>query len=199
MKKAATVGDYIAASGPWREALESLREVLQSTGLDESIKWGMPVYTLHGKNVAGFSSFKSWVGLWFYQGVFLKDPDNVLVNAQEGITKGLRQWRFASAEEIRSRQDAIRSYLQEAIRNRKEGKEIQPERNKPLVMPEELERAFRKDPSLKDSFEALSPSKRREYAEYVGSAKLEETRRQRLEKVLPLILEGIGLNDKYRK
>ena len=199
MKKAATVGDYIAASGPWREALESLREVLQSTGLDESIKWGMPVYTLHGKNVAGFSSFKSWVGLWFYQGVFLKDPDNVLVNAQEGITKGLRQWRFASAEEIRSRQDAIRSYLQEAIRNRKEGKEIQPERNKPLVMPEELERAFRKDPSLKDSFEALSPSKRREYAEYVGLAKLEETRRQRLEKVLPLILEGIGLNDKYRK
>lgn len=199
MKRASTVGEYIDASGPWRKALENLRELVLATGLDETIKWGMPVYTLQGKNVAGFSAFKSWTGLWFYQGVFLKDPEKVLVNAQEGITKGLRQWRFASAEEIRSQQDTILSYLQEAIRNQKEGKAIKPERNATLLIPEELERAFREDPSLKDCFEALSLSRRREYAEYVESAKLEETRCQRLEKILPLILEGIGLNDRYKK
>ena len=199
MKRASTVAEYIGASGPWREALENLRELVLASGLEETIKWGMPVYTLQGKNVAGFSAFKSWAGLWFYQGVFLKDPEKVLVNAQEGITRGLRQWRFASAEEIRSQQDAILSYLQEAIRNQKEGKAIKPERNKPLIIPEELEQAFKEDLSLKDSFEALSLSKRREYAEYVGSAKQEETRRQRLGKVLPLILEGIGLNDRYLK
>lgn len=198
MNKAATVEEYIVASGPWREALGLLRELLHSTELDETIKWGMPVYTLHGKNVVGFSAFKSWAGLWFFQGVFLNDPEQVLINAQEGTTKGLRQWRFESLEEIRSYHGTILSYLEEAIQNQKEGKKIKPERNRPLDIPAELERAFNQNPSLKDSFEALSLSRKREYTEYVGSAKREETRLQRLEKVLPLILEGIGLNDRYR-
>lgn len=92
MKKANTVEDYIVDSGPWREALGLFRELLHSTELDETIKWGMPVYTLHGKNVVGFSAFKSWAGLWFFQGVFLNDSKQVLINAQEGTTKGLRQW-----------------------------------------------------------------------------------------------------------
>lgn len=199
MKKASTVEEYIAESGPWREALGMLRELLHSTELDETIKWGMPVYTLHGKNVVGFSAFKSWAGLWFFQGVFLNDPEQVLINAQEGTTKGLRQWRFESLEEIRTLRGTILSYLEEATQNQKEGKKIKPERNRPLDIPAELERAFNQNPSLKDSFEALSLSRKREYTEYVGLAKREETRLQRLEKVLPLILEGIGLNDRYRK
>jgi uncharacterized protein YdeI (YjbR/CyaY-like superfamily) len=76
----------------------------------------MPVYALKGKNVAGFSAFKSWAGIWFFQGVFLKDEKGVLINAQEGTTKGLRQWRFKSAGEIRSHRDTILAYLEEANR-----------------------------------------------------------------------------------
>ena len=49
------------------------------------------------------------------------------------------------------------------------------------------------------SFEAVTPGKRREYAEYVASAKREETRLKRVEKVLPMIEEGVGLNDRYRR
>ena len=199
MKRFRTVDEYIASSGHWENSLRLLRELISSTALEESVKWGMPVYTLNNKNVAGFSAFKSWAGLWFYQGVFLKDPDRKLINAQEGITKGLRQMRFSSLQEIEDSREIILSYLNEAIQNQKEGKEIKPVRNKPLEMPPELERAFSHDPSLKDSFETLSLSKKREYAEYVGSAKREETRQQHLEKVLPLIREGLGLNDRYRK
>jgi len=157
----------------------------------------MPVYTLNNKNVAGFSAFKSWTGIWFFQGVFLKDPDRVLINAQEGTTKGLRQWRFTSAEEIKKHHPAILAYLEEATANQEAGKEIKPDRNKPLDIPEEFEQVFRSNPSLKESFEALSLSNKREYAEHVGSAKREETRQQRLQKIVPMILEGIGLNDKY--
>ena len=167
--------------------------------LVETIKWGMPVYTLNNKNVAGFSAFKAWTGLWFYQGVFLKDTEGVLINAHEGTTKGLRQWRFSSEVEIRKKQSLILDYLAEAIQNQKDGKEIKPERNKALTIPEGLEEALKNNPSLKQSFHALSLSKRREYAEHVGSAKREETRQQRLQKVIPMILEGIGLSDKYRK
>lgn len=199
MRRASSVDEYISLGGAWQESLQLLREVMQATRLKETVKWGMPVYTLNKKNVAGFSAFKSWTGIWFFQGVYLKDPDRILINAQEGTTKGLRQWRFTSAEEIRKYHNTILVYLEEAIRNQEAGKEINPDRNKALVIPEELELAFRSDPSLKESYEALSISKKREYAEYVGSAKGEETRQQRLEKVIPMILEGIGLNDKYKR
>jgi uncharacterized protein YdeI (YjbR/CyaY-like superfamily) len=198
MKRFHTVDEYIASSGHWEESLRLLRELISSTALEESVKWGMPVYTLDNKNVAGFSAFKSWAGLWFYQGVFLKDPDRKLINAQEGVTKGLRQMRFSSIQEIEESREIILAYLEEAIQNQKEGKEIKPDRNKPLEMPPELEHAFSRDPSLKKSFETLSLSKKREFTEYVGEAKLEKTRQQRLEKVLPLIRKGTGLNEKYR-
>ena len=199
MKKVSSVEAYIAAGGDWKEALELLRELLTSTRLEEKVKWGMPVYTLENKNVAGFSAFKSWVGIWFFQGVFLNDKAGVLINAQEGTTKGLRQWRFSSEQEIRENRETISAYLEEAIQNQEQGREIKPERNKPLEIPPELEQAFSRDPALKDSFDALSLSKKREYAEHVSSAKRQETRLSRLEKILPMILEGIGMSDKYRK
>lgn len=199
MRRASSVDEYISRSGEWQESLQLLRELLHSTGLKETVKWGMPVYTQNNKNVAGFSAFKSWTGIWFFQGVFLKDPDRVLLNAQEGTTKGLRQWRFTSAEEIRKHSRTIQAYMEEAIWNQEAGKEIKPDRNKALEIPEELELAFRSDPSLKKSFDALTLSKKRDYAEHVGSAKGEETRQQRLEKVIPMILGGIGLNDKYKR
>jgi len=199
MKRAASVEEYITSGGDWKESLALFRKLFQSTILEETVKWGMPVYTLNNKNVAGFSAFKSWCGIWFYQGVFLKDEEGVLINAQEGTTKALRQWRFKSTQEIKNHQDAILAYLEEAIRNQEKGKEIKPDRNMPLEIPVELERAFSQDPALKDIFNLLSLSKRREYAEHVGSAKREETRQQRLEKVIPMIFEGIGLSDKYRK
>ena len=116
-----SVDQYIDAQPHWKEALELLREVFHETSLKESVKWGMPVYTLNHKNVAGFSAFKSHVGIWFYQGVFLKDPEKKLVNAQEGITKALRQWRFGSADEIRYSRNSIRTYLLEAIDNQMRG------------------------------------------------------------------------------
>ena len=198
MKRFRTVDEYIASSWHWEKSLCLLRELFSATVLEESVKWGMPVYTLNNKNVAGFSAFKSWTGIWFYQGVFLKDPARKLINAQEGTTKGLRQMRFSSIQEIEESREIIQAYLEEAIQNQKDGKEIKPDRSKPLELPAELEGAFSTDPSLKDNFDKFSLSKKREYTEYVGSAKREETRRQRLDKVLPLIREGIGLNDKYR-
>jgi len=199
MRRALSVEEYVSLGGEWRESLQLLRELMLSTRLRETVKWGMPVYTLDNKNVAGFSAFKSWTGIWFFQGVFLKDPELVLINAQEGTTKGLRQWRFTSAEEIRNHHSSILAYLEEAIKNQEAGKEIKPERNKALEIPAELGQALNSHPPLKESFEELTPGKRREYAEYIGSAKREETRQQRLQKVLPMILEGIGLNDRYKK
>ena len=100
MQSEKTVDDFLAKQTRWKEALIKLREILLSTELNENIKWGTPVYDLNGKNVVGLGAFKSYVGLWFFQGAFLKDAKKMLVNAQDGKTKAQRQLRFASEEEI---------------------------------------------------------------------------------------------------
>lgn len=181
---------------PWTKGLLILREIILSTGLKEEIKWGGPIYTLDGKNVLAIGGFKNFFTIWFHQGVFLSDPAGVLVNAGEGRTKGLRQWRFTSADEIKA--PLVRKYVQEAIQNAKAGKEIKPEKKTPLSIPKELASAFRKDPKLKAAFSSLTAGRQREYHEYVHEAKLETTRLARVAKSIPRILAGQGLNDKYR-
>jgi len=194
-----TVDEYILGSGQWMQSLNMLRELLLALNMEESVKWGSPVYGLNGKNIVGFASFKSYTGLWFYQGVFLEDKKKKLVNASEGETRGMRQWRFQSADEIEEQIDLIVEYVREAIENSKKGKEIKPIKNKPFTLPAELKDAFQQDPELKKRFDLLSHSKRRDFARYIDQAKLDATRLKRLEKAIPLIMEGVGLMDRYQR
>ena len=180
----------------WQEELDLLFTIIRETELVEETKWGAPCFTIDGKNVLGVGGFKSYVGIWFHQGVFLKDPLKVLINASEGKTKALRQWRFQSKKEINPGQ--VKAYILEAIDNARAGKVIKPEKKKSVEMPSELKTVLAKDKKLQQNFTALTPFKQREYMEYIGDAKQEKTRLTRLEKSIVLINEGKGLNDKYR-
>ena len=196
MNRYKTVDDYIAASDQWGTELAKLRAILSATELTEEVKWGAPCYTYDGKNVVGMAGFKSYVGLWFHQGALLKDDQKVLINAQEGTTKALRQWRMQSAKEIKPA--IIKRYVKEAIQLVKDGKNIGPAKKKPLPIPPELKKAIAKIKIAQKKFAELTPGKQREYAQYIATAKREETKQKRLEKILPMIKAGIGLNDKYR-
>lgn len=198
MKYAKSVEEYLEKSGENRPMLESLRSIALSTDLEEKVKWGLPVYTWKNKNIAGLGAFKSYVGLWFFQGALLLDEKNVLVNAQKGKTKAMRQWRFHSKEEIDSNKDLIIKYIREATNNQKAGREIKPERKPLPKSPEILARAFELDPELEDHFKALSLSQRREYLEYLIEAKRDETKKRRLQKIVPMVKKGKGLNDAYK-
>lgn len=197
MQSNKTVEEFLEKQDQWKNELIHLRQLLLETELLETIKWGMPVYTINDKNVVGLASFKSYVGLWFYQGSFLSDPQHVLINAKDEKTKGLRQLRFSSTEEFDD--ELIRQYLSEAIQNQKDGKEIKPERKKGLIIPSELQEKLNQDQNLKDSFENFTTGKQREFTEYIESAKRMETKISRLEKIISMISQGIGLNDKYKK
>ena len=83
MKGAKTVDEYIDKAEQWQPELTRLREILNSTGLEETVKWGAPCYTHDGKNVVGIAGFKNYFGLWFHQGALLADAEGVLINAQE--------------------------------------------------------------------------------------------------------------------
>lgn len=194
MLQAKSVEEYIENSH-WKLELEKLRQILLQTEMEECVKWGAPHYTVNKKNVIGITGFKEHFALWFHQGVFLNDPHSVLLNAQEGTTKGMRQWRFRSMDDIDS--ERILEYAREAIENQKRGLEIKPKR-KQVAMPVELEQALLDNAALKDAFDRLTPGKRKEYAEHIGAAKQEATRLRRLKKCQGMILRGVGLNDRYK-
>lgn len=179
----------------WTEELELLKSIINKTPLTETTKWGGIVYTYNDKNVLGIGGFKNFFTIWFFKGVFLKDEKGVLVNANEGNTKSLRQWRFTSTEEVNEKE--VLKYINEAIEVEKAGLEIKPEKRETAI-PEYLQEELDNSTALKAAFEQLTPFKQREYAEFIETAKRDATRLSRMEKIKPMILNGIGLNDKYR-
>lgn len=194
MEMSKTVDEYIIRNKQWQEELIYLRKLLVGTEMEETIKWGFPVYTVDGKNVIGLGAFKSYFGLWFFQGVFLKDEKKRLVTA-DGSAQGMRQWRFSCFEEIE--EALILRYIEEAMENQKAGKMIKPQKRE-LVIPPELQEVLDDDPILAESFKALTHTLKREFAGYILSAKRAETKKSRLQKMKPYILAGRGLYDKYK-
>ena len=195
MQKAKDVNEYIEIHAKDAEILKVVRDLAINCGLEECIKWGAPTYTYKKKNLIGLVAFKNYVGLWFYEGALLSDFASKLLNAQEGKTKALRQWRMSSVEEVDAA--TIRAYIIESMDNVDKGKKIVFEKKEGLTVPAELINALNGE--LEQAFNQMTTAKKREYAECVSSAKREETKLKRIEKIIPLIKEGVGLMDKYKK
>ncbi|WP_320814155.1 YdeI/OmpD-associated family protein [Flavobacterium sp.] len=180
----------------WNNELEVLKEIVNKTNLVEKIKWGGPVYTHLNKNVIGIGGFKSYFGIWFFNGVFLKDKKNILINAQEGTTKSLRQMRFNSINEINEK--VVLQYIKEAILIEEKGLAIKPTKKEP-VSSHFLNDILSQNKELELAFNNFTPYKKREFIEFIESAKQEKTKLSRIEKIKPMILSNTGLNDKYKK
>ncbi|AOW09705.1 YdeI/OmpD-associated family protein [Flavobacterium gilvum] len=181
----------------WDIEVEILKEIIAKTELVETNKWGGCVYVYNNKNVVGVGGFKNFFTLWFFNGAFLKDEKKHLINANEGVTKSLRQWRFTSKDDINEKE--ILSYIQEAIENKKQGKINKPEKIRTeVIIPDLLQKELDTDSILNEAFLKFSPYKQKEFIEYIETAKREETKISRIEKIKPMILDNIGLNDKYR-
>ncbi len=180
----------------WQEELQIIETIISKTQLVKTIKWGGIVYTINNKNVVGIGGFKNFFTLWFFNGVFLKDNLNVLVNANEGVTKSLRQWRFTSKNEINEVQ--ILNYIQEAIENENLGKTI-PIQKKEKIKSPFFENILVTNSDLKLAFNKFSTAKQNDFLEYIEAAKQEKTKITRAEKIIPMIFQNIGLNDKYKK
>lgn len=179
----------------WEEELLFLKSIIDKTELIETIKWGGPIYVYNKKNVIGIGGFKNYFAIWFLNGVFLKDEKKRLINAQEDKTKSMRQWRFTSKEEVNEKE--VLEYILEAIENEKQGKIIKPSKKEAIVS-ELLDKEMKLNPALAEAFQKFSPYKQYEFLEYIENAKQEKTKLSRIEKVIPMILNNVGLNDKYR-
>lgn len=178
----------------WTAPLEALRAILLASGLAETMKWGSPCYTADGKNVALLASLKTSCTLSFFRGAELVDAAGLLQLAGPNSKVG-RVMRFQSVDDVLRVRNEIASYLAQAAALEAAGK--RPPRapvSEPL--PEELARRLAADPALSRAFEGLTPGRRRGHALYVASAKLAETRARRVERCVPLILAGLGFEER---
>ncbi|WP_350287543.1 YdeI/OmpD-associated family protein [uncultured Croceitalea sp.] len=199
MDKAEKIEAYFGEPHPFKEAIGLLRDLTLKTEVEETYKWQFPTYTIGGKNVFAICKFNSHFGIWFFNGVFLTDPKKVLENAQEGKTKAMRHWKFTSIDAIDER--AVSHYLSEAIENQKQGRVLgttAKQTLKKLQIPELLKSALQAEKVVLHSFNELPPYKQKEYCEYIATAKQEKTKLRRLEKIIPMIRNGVGLSDAYR-
>ncbi|GAA5346057.1 uncharacterized protein YdeI (YjbR/CyaY-like superfamily) [Planifilum fimeticola] len=177
----------------WKEEFQLLREIVLDCGLVEDFKWMHPCYTYEGKNIVLIHGFKNYCALLFHKGALLKDPRGILVQQTKNVQLA-RQIRFTGLEQIQKLRPVLKSYIEEAIEVEKSGLKWEPpEKAEPI--PEELEKKFEEVPGLKAAFEKLTPGRQRAYLLHFSSAKKPETRLNRIEKYIPHILSGKGMND----
>jgi uncharacterized protein YdeI (YjbR/CyaY-like superfamily) len=188
------VDAFFSRAKKWQEELALLREIALSCALAEELKWGKPTYIAEGGNVVLLMPLKDSCALLFPKGALMKDPAGLLVQPGEN-SQSARQMRFTSATEIVSLKATLRRYLKEAIAVEKSGARVAFKKSTDLVYPQEFTLALDKSPRLREAFAALTPGRQRQYHIHFTGAKQAATRASRVEKAIPLILDGMGLND----
>ena len=188
------VDRFLDRAQKWKEEMKLLRKICLDCGLTEDFKWMHPCYTLKGKNVVLIHEFKEYCALLFHKGALLKDTENILVRQTENV-QAARQIRFTNIDEIITLESTIKAYIFEAIEVEKAGLEVKMKKVSEFDIPQELQQKFKEAPALKTAFKALTPGRQRGYLLYFSQAKQSKTRVSRIEKYIPKIFDGKGVND----
>jgi uncharacterized protein YdeI (YjbR/CyaY-like superfamily) len=188
------VDAFLSKAKKWQDEFTQLRAIILDCGLDEDFKWGQPCYTLDGQNVVLIHGFKEYCALLFFKGALMKDPKNILIQQTENV-QAARQIRFTSAEQIAKLDKVLKTYVRNAIELEKSGAKVEFKKTTEFSWPEEFERKVDDMPALRTAFEALTPGRQRAYLLHFSSAKQAKTRESRIEKCVPQILSGKGLDD----
>ena len=192
--KNAGVDAWIARQKHWNDEISALRALLLESGLHEDFKWGKPCYTHEGNNVVLIMPLKETCTLLFTKGALMKDPKGVLV--QPGAeSQSARQMRFTSVAEISRFAKSLKTYLKDAIEVEAAGLKVAFKKSTDLVYPEEFQSRLDSNSALREAFQALTPGRQRQYHMFFSGAKQSKTREARVEKAIPLILDGQGLDD----
>ncbi|PQJ08787.1 hypothetical protein CJD36_022295 [Flavipsychrobacter stenotrophus] len=185
---------YFNKASQWQKEYTELRKIILDCGLTEELKWGCPCYTVDDKNVVLIHGFKEYCAILFMKGALMKDTKAILIQQTENV-QSARQLRFTSANEIIMLKATIKAYVNEAIKIERSGLKVELKKTGEYEVPEEFQSKLDKDKNLRSAFEALTPGRQRAYIYYFSQAKQSKTREARVDKYIPQILDGKGLED----
>ena len=178
----------------WREEFAALRRLCLASGLNEALKWGQACYDFEGGKVVLIHGFKDYCALLFMKGALLRDPEHILVQQTKNV-QAARQIRFSTLAQIIRCRTVVEAYIEEAIAVERSGAKVAMKNVADFAVPEEFQKRLDADASLADAFHALTPGRQRGYLLYFAGAKLASTRDARVQKHVPRILQGRGLDD----
>jgi uncharacterized protein YdeI (YjbR/CyaY-like superfamily) len=187
---------YFDKAEKWRKEVERLRVIVLDCQLSEELKWGCPCYTFHNGNIVVIHVFKEYCALLFFKGALLNDPNDILIQQTEHV-QAARQIRFTNLREIVKLEPILKSYIYEAIEVEKAGLKVKLKKTAAFPVPEEFKVKMDKKAALKTAFYALTPGRQRAYLLHFAAPKQAKTRESRVEKWIPEILKGKGLNEEY--
>ncbi len=188
------VDEFLSRSQKWQEEYKKLRTIVLDCGLTEELKWGVPCYTFEKSNVVLMHGFKDYCALLFVKGALLKDAKGILITQTENVQAG-RQIRFTSVRDIVELEPILKDYINEAIEVEKAGLKVDYKKTTEFTIPEEFQNKLDKEPELKTAFNTLTPGRQRAYLLFFSAPKQSKTRETRVDKYMPQILRGKGLND----
>jgi uncharacterized protein YdeI (YjbR/CyaY-like superfamily) len=186
---------WFAKATTWQAEVAKLRDILLDCDLVEELKWGKPTYTVDGANIVLIMPLKETCALLFMKGALLDDPKEILIQPTRE-SQAQRQMRFTSAAQVTKMKATIRNYVKRAIDAEKSGAKIEFRKSSDLVYPKEFQDRLDRNTALREAFFALTPGRQRQYHLHFSGAKLSATRESRVEKAIPLILDGMGLDDR---
>jgi uncharacterized protein YdeI (YjbR/CyaY-like superfamily) len=194
MKPNPKVDWFFTKATDWQEEYEKLRTICLGCGLTEELKWGCPCYTFEKRNIVLIHGFKEYCALLFFKGALLKDPQGILIQQTENV-QAARQIRFTDVRQIIKMKPILKAYINEAIKAERAGLKVPLKKTKEFSVPEEFQNKLNKDAALRKAFNTLTPGRQRGYLLYFSAPKQAKTRESRIEKSIPQILVGKGLND----
>jgi uncharacterized protein YdeI (YjbR/CyaY-like superfamily) len=192
-KRNPKVEAFVDRAKRWRGEMRKLRSILLDCGLDEDLKWGKPCFSFDGRNLAIIQPFKEHCALMFFKGALLKDTHGLL-RSQGKNTQSARRLEFTSESQVTKA--ALKSYVNQAIAVEKAGLRVNFKAKHELELPEELTQVLASDRGLAKAFNALTPGRRRGYVLHFTAAKQSQTRSARIQKCIPKIRAGVGINDR---
>lgn len=185
---------YFSKNEKWQKETEKLRTIVLSCQLTEELKWGTPCYTFQNSNIVLIHDFKEYCALLFFKGALLKDTDSILVQ-QTANVQSARQIRFTNLRQINELETTLKTYIYEAVEVEKAGLKFEFKKTEDFAVADEFQVRLDDNPDLKTAFDALTPGRQRAYMLHFSAPKQSKTRESRIEKAIPQILGGKGLND----
>ena len=193
------VDAYIAKAQPFAQpVMTHLRKLVHKVcpEVEETIKWGFTAFDYKGP-FCTMASFKAHCAFGFWKTKLIADPEGILSRHSMGSLGKLTSLKDLPSDKV------LTAFIKAAMKLNEEGVKLpKPKKSatpQPLVIPDYITKALKKDKKALATFEAFAPSHRKEYVAWITEAKTEETRNRRIATMIELLKEGKSRNWKYQR